>query len=347
MRAELGLAPLRGTGATSSSRSHEKEGKNDGIDAMDVDNNNDINHTNKKSPEDNNDSNNGAEEVLEMSVDDTNQLRAKLGLPPLRDVTSKVHDVDLVAKQKQEEEVRLEEREQLKEDVERGIQTTFTAKSLGEETSNDVSSWAAKLRQKASSSSAVEKDGKKTKKKKSSKKLKQGDNNNDTYDESDLKGMTVSHAASELEAGSTTVMTLADAPLLETNEHNAHIVTGLNKDADTPQLENVNLAEAAKQRDGLKKKRQLEMGLGRAGGYAGYDDDEFEELGGTGAPSRRGRGEAVVSGGNEQSEKDGRRRGFQIGSTGDEDQGGNNDGSDLFAMETGRAISLEPSQTDV
>ena len=323
LRAELGLAPLRGTGAADSNNKRDAAAS----DARDV----------TKQEDD--------KEVLELSVDATNKLRESLGLPPLRDVTSNVvvQDVDLKEKHKQEKEAQYEEKEQLREDVERGIESTFTAKSLGEEASKDVSSWAAQLRQ-TDATAAKDKKKKKTKKKKS----KQNDDDNDDddkYDESDLKGMAVSHAASELEAGSTTVMTLADAPLLETNEHNARIVTGLNEDANTPQLENINLAEAAKQSDGLKKKRQLEMGLGRAGGYAGYDDDEFEELGGTGAPSRRGRGDGV--GGSSGSGGTVRKgRGFQIGSVEDEKRGGN-DGSDLFAMENGKAISLEPSQADV
>ena len=322
LRAELGLAPLRGTGAAADEDNKKRSCDDEGVtggDAMD---------SGKPQQDD--------KEVLELSVDATNQLREKLGLPPLRDVTFNVQDVDLKEKERQEEEARLEEKEQLKEDVERGIESTFTAKSLGEEASNDVSSWAAKLRK--TDTTATDKKKKKTKKKKT----KQDDD--EKYDESDLKGMAVSHAASELQAGSTTVMTLADAPLLETNEHNARIVTGLNEDANTPQLENINLAEAAKQSDGLKKKRQLEMGLGRAGGYAGYDDDEFEELGGTGAPSRRGRGDGTGTGGGEGVVRKG--RGFQIGSVQDEERGGN-DGSDLFAMENGNAISLEPSQADV
>ena len=333
LRAELGLAPLRGTGAAPAPRHHDDPADNVAREPSAGGGDNGKQAQQAASQE----------EVLEMSVEDTNKLRATLGLPPLRDASSyrNIQDAGLVEKQRQEDEARFEAKEQLKEDVARGIKTTFTAQSLGEEASNDVSSWAAKLRQSSSSAAARTKKEDSKKKKKSKAKSKPGDDDN-KYDEQDLKGMAVSHAASELEAGSTTVMTLADAPLLETDEHNHHIVTGLNDDANTPQLENVNLAEAAKQSDGLKKKRQLELGMGRAGGYAGFDDDEFEELGGTGAPSRMARGDSTASGGMARKG----RRGFQIGDVGHEERGGN-EGSDLFAMEAGNAISLEPMQADV
>jgi U4/U6.U5 tri-snRNP-associated protein 1 len=159
--------------------------------------------------------------------------------------------------------------------------------------------------------------------------------------------MRVAHAASELEAGSTTVLTLADAPLLQSSENNQHIVTGLNEDERVNELENVNLAEHAKQSDGLKKKRQLELGMGRAGGYAGFDDDEFVELGGAGAPSRMARGQLQHdSSAKQKAAAAAARRGFTIG--GDFNQDSKRDpGDDLFAGESGKAVSLEPSQADV
>ena len=43
-------------------------------------------------------------------------------------------------------------------------------------------------------------------------------------------------------------------------------------------LENDNLVDTFKANDNLKQKRKLYMGIYYAGGYAGHDDDEFEEL---------------------------------------------------------------------
>ena len=81
----------------------------------------------------------------------------------------------------------------------------------------------------------------------------------------------------------------------------------------------------------MAEKRKVELGRGRAGGYAGFDDDEFEELGGTQAPSRFGRDDA---------KKQKKKRGFQIGAVLEEQE----EESDLF---TSKAISLEPAQADV
>jgi U4/U6.U5 tri-snRNP-associated protein 1 len=110
------------------------------------------------------------EEVLELSVDDTNALRAKLGLPPLRTSSSsqkEVIDAGLKEKQEAEERAEREEKERLQQDVEQGIASTFTAKPLGAEDS-DVKSWAEKLR---SQKQDDEKKGK-TKKEKKSKREK-------------------------------------------------------------------------------------------------------------------------------------------------------------------------------
>ena len=45
-------------------------------------------------------------------------------------------------------------------------------------------------------------------------------------------------------------------------------------------FENINLVDTSKANDSLKQKCKLDMGMGHADGYAGYDDDEFEDLGG-------------------------------------------------------------------
>jgi len=45
-------------------------------------------------------------------------------------------------------------------------------------------------------------------------------------------------------------------------------------------LINVDMDDAARTNDNLRKKRTIELGSGRAGGYAGYDDDEFDGTGG-------------------------------------------------------------------
>ena len=76
--------------------------------------------------------------------------------------------------------------------------------------------------------------------------------------------------------------------------------------------------------------------MGRAGGYSGFDDDEFEELGGSMAPARIARGQFD---GNAGAGKTKKTRGFQIGAMLEEQE--EEQESDLFAFQKGKAISLE------
>jgi len=200
-------------------------------------------------------------EVLEMSVDETNDLREKLGLTPLR--TSKREIVHAPAENEWEQKKSAEriERAKLQRQVEQGIQK-FGDKSLGED-APDAKSWAQQMRTKKTKSETKRKSKKTDAEKK--------------YDEKDLEGLNVGHSLSELKEGSTTVLTLADSTLLREDEASKKIM-GLNE--DDIQLQNVALADRQKQEEGLKAKRKMEMGMGREGGYAGFDDDEFEELGG-------------------------------------------------------------------
>ena len=44
-------------------------------------------------------------------------------------------------------------------------------------------------------------------------------------------------------------------------------------------LTNVNIDDDTKLTNNLRTKRMIELGVGRAGGYSGYDDYELDELG--------------------------------------------------------------------
>ncbi len=282
-----------------------------------------------------------SEKVLELSVDDTNDLREKLGLAPLRvsndndDETGKsarlaLHKPAENVGESKELQERLE-KARLEREVQRGISNKFAVGSLADDSKQDASdalSWAAKMRAQKTEAPKATKSRKTGRK---SKKTEKG------YDEEDLKGMNVAHNLADLDAGSTTIMTLADAPLLKTKDETNTKVIGLNEEEQL--LENVELTSQQKQRDGLRKKRQLELGMGRAGGYAGFDDDEFEELSGAMGPSRAARVQGGVP-----TEKKSNAYGFQIGDAVNKEK---QPGSDLFASYEGRGISLEPAQADV
>jgi U4/U6.U5 tri-snRNP-associated protein 1 len=317
LRAKLGLAPLRGVGG---------DGGNTGR---------------VSTPQQHEPPESSSEKVLELSVDDTNDLREKLGLAPLRvsnandDETGKsarlaLHKPAENVGESKELQERLE-KARLEREVQRGISSKFAVGSLADHSKQDASdalSWAAKMRAQKTEAPKATKSRKTGRK---SKKTEKG------YDEEDLKGMNVAHNLADLDAGSTTIMTLADAPLLKTKDETNTKVVGLNEEEQL--LENVELTSQQKQRDGLRKKRQLELGMGRAGGYAGFDDDEFEELSGAMGPSRAARVQGGVP-----TEKKSNAYGFQIGDAVNKEK---QPGSDLFASYEGRGISLEPAQADV
>jgi U4/U6.U5 tri-snRNP-associated protein 1 len=275
-------------------------------------------------------------ECLELSIEETDRLRASLGLKPLKAKNESIHrPAENEGKLKELEEQL--EREKLQRQVQHGIEASFESKTLAAEQDVSVISWAKRMlanendiRQQEPVMASNETLQKKRKKKKLQRKgIAQ------SYEENDLEGLHVGHSISDFEEGSTTILTLADAPLLKTAEGSKKI-TGLNNEL-IPRLENALLADEQGQRDRLREKRRVEMGMGRAGGYAGFDDDEFEELGGVQGQSNMPRGSKSVV----QDSKE-KRRGFKIGDATLEHQN-ENDSERLFAHERGKAISLEQS----
>lgn len=264
----------------------------------------------------------GEEEALELSVEETNKLREKLGLAPLRvseSSGSKNKEIHKPAENTglQEEASQRIEQAKLRRQVEDGASKVFGSSTLGLNDENDGDaglSWADKMRKQKAP---------KPKKNKKSKQQKQGD-----YSEADLEGIQVKNSMAGLEVGENAVLTLADTEILETKTLVSNKVVGLNEEEDA--LENIQLTENEKQRDGLRKKRMLEMGMGRAGGYAGFDDDEFEELGGTLGPSSQQRGMS-----NENTKSS---RGFRLGSQANSFEDASK--TDFDKAMAGEAISL-------
>lgn len=286
------------------------------------------------------------EEVLELSVDETNALREKLGLAPLRTTggsTKKPNEVHKPAENDRDAQEIADRIAQarLRREVEAnaiktfGISTLATIEENGKEQATKNSSalsWAEQMRRQKTNPSQSTIQAATSSQTQSSTK----------YDEKDLEGLHVAHDFNDLETGETTILTLADAPLLsESLDHTtSKKIVDLQED-DVVALENVTLAERKKQQDGLRKKRLLELGMGRAGGYAGFDDDEFEELGGVLGPSKGGRGVNPISG-----ETDGDNtsmRGFRIGAGTVADSSA----ADFDKIQQGKAISLIPDKSDV
>ncbi|GKY96189.1 hypothetical protein MPSEU_000578800 [Mayamaea pseudoterrestris] len=248
------------------------------------------------------------EAVLSLSVSETNALREAIGLKPLNESgnsssnnigTKTASEIHSQAIDKEAEE-RIDKAKTARL-VNQGIADfakNYSQNDVAAHGKDDVLSWAKSMQSKPIQHQA---DNIKV----SSSKGK-SNNTATAYPEHDIAGMRVAHAPSELEEGSTTVMTLADAFILQTDDVSNKIL-GINQDDQA--LENTDLVDQRKLCDGLKAKRKLELGMGRAGGYAGFDDDEFQELGGAQAPARHARdnyGDAAIG-------KTNKPGGFQIG----------------------------------
>jgi len=257
LRAKLGLKPLRHNTKSSKTTNPLSTTDKSNVDANDT-------------------------EELSLSVQDTNALRAKLGLKLLQDTSTEqiptgkssndaIH-VPAQNKAKQQEIEKRVEDAKLKRQVEDGI-LRMQQISQGQDSSNGgvdkengVLSWAEKMRlakQNTDEGTSL------------SSKIKTSTASLTDYTSNDLKGKNISiaHSSNDFQAGSSTILTLADQSILDEE--------GKYLDGNSMELENVNMTEQNKTNDNLKLKRQMEMGKGHEGGYTGYDDDEFEELGGS------------------------------------------------------------------
>mmetsp|Transcript_27494 Transcript_27494/g.57837 ORF Transcript_27494/g.57837 Transcript_27494/m.57837 type:complete len:839 (-) Transcript_27494:214-2730(-) len=342
LRAKLGLPPLRGVPNSSSAEAVSASDAAGGQDG----------------------------EELSLSVVETNFLRQKIGLPPLKisnketkskgtSASTAIHAPPTNTAAETEARNRIEDAAAKREALDRLKKLAEENELVAGKEGESAIDFAAKMRQ--SSATAQMEDGQddnktgneaKKKKKKGSKRALSKDPRlalpvdeaeegevSGLYTASDLKGMKVSHAASDFEAGTTTVLTLADKSILDVDP-DSRKVKGLGSSeihGDDVELVNVDMESDTKALENLRKKRQIEMGAGRAGGYAGYDDDEFDELGGIGVNAISG---TLAKGPGAGSGSGGRRfKGFAIGGDGtakpDDDKISN---TDLFG---GSAMTLE------
>jgi U4/U6.U5 tri-snRNP-associated protein 1 len=298
-----------------------------------------------------------AEEVIELSIEETQALRAKLGLAPLRfdnDITNDANNNGI--SNDKEISLSIEETNSLRHQLglaplqlddkepihapppadKRLIQQARDRINDARDKRNaedKLSQWKLEQAEEEGVETALDFAAKLRKGKtvKRSKKAKDVEPSSD-YTSSDLQGLHVKHDASSFTAGTTTILTLSDAPLLQIDS-TSNKITGLN--STNNELSNVNLMDETNASINLKKKRQIELGAGRAGGYAGFDDDEFDELGGVGLMDYGEQLKLGADGGG-----GGKTKGFAIGPDGKAQISAETKDkkSDLFK---GGAISLE------
>ncbi|KAK4516896.1 uncharacterized protein ATC70_000223 [Mucor velutinosus] len=221
-----------------------------------------------------------------ISIEETNALREKLGLPPLAiegDAEDQVVDPDKDAydnyqKIKQEKE-RLAKEEEIRKNIEKSKNrkrnyAKLQGKGLGEasdEEDDSALNWIKKSRKREKDLAA-----------RRARELEEMDDSYQSYDAAHLAGLKVSHAISEFEEGGETILTLKDRNILGED------------DDDADELSNVNLEDRERLKKNLEAKKQKP-------GYNPYDDDQFN-----------GKKSSILP----QYEEDDEEGGFVIGKSG-------------------------------
>eukprot|EP00602_Paraphysomonas_sp_CaronLab_P008497 CAMPEP_0185027142 /NCGR_PEP_ID=MMETSP1103-20130426/11931_1 /TAXON_ID=36769 /ORGANISM="Paraphysomonas bandaiensis, Strain Caron Lab Isolate" /LENGTH=816 /DNA_ID=CAMNT_0027561011 /DNA_START=222 /DNA_END=2672 /DNA_ORIENTATION=+ len=209
---------------------------------------------------------------ISCSVEETNRIRALLGLKPL--TTDKPSKLQQAVDNFKEQQKKLEQAE-LKERIEKAknkrlLKEKLDGKTLGEADEEGLSSaaaWVMRSRRKE----LTEKEKAKQAAELAAKRLQEEEEANVSqvmYASADLKGLSVMHGTDDFSTGEEVVLTLADSSILNTDEDGK--VLGVNEEGDV--LENVNLAEKER-----RAEREKQIKRARQPVYAGYDDAEFEE----------------------------------------------------------------------
>jgi len=333
LRAKLGLPPLRGVGVSMKPAGRPSSA--------------DMNSAAAAPP-----TAESNKEEISLSVSETNALRAKIGLPPLKvdgdESKAGTSRSNAIHARPANTQAEAEARKRV-EDAAARREAAAKVQALANEVKSDenelsAGDFAAKMRAGDKSAESAKVKAKRKKKKKTLKSNPQLSLNDEDdegqYTSADLAGLKVSHNAAEFAAGSTTVLTLADQRIINV-DGDTHKATDVN--AAEIELVNVNMDHDSQARENLKRKRQIELGSGRAGGYSGFDDEEFGELGGVGlnedGPIGHRVGDAVSSS---------KGKGFSIGSDGNvKARKIESKKSDLFSSLSGKAISLASHASNV
>ncbi|KAI7879460.1 SART-1 protein [Lichtheimia hyalospora FSU 10163] len=193
-----------------------------------------------------------------ISIEETNALREKLGLPPLAQDAEQPADPDQEAfdnyqKKKEQDEkaaqadeirARIEKSKNRKKNLEK-----LQGKGLGDatESTDDALDWVKKSRQRQRERELAQR------------RARQQDEMDETfqeYDASALSGLKVAHELTEFNEGSEMILTLKDRGILDED------------DEQTDELSNIQLEERERLRKNLDAKKKKP-------GYNPYDDEEF------------------------------------------------------------------------
>lgn len=219
---------------------------------------------------------------ISMSLEETNRVRAMLGLKPLNvgpskeDREAENHRRHLAEQAQQKEqadvELRLENAKRRRLLHQKVGGPTLAEVTAGEEDLLSAADW---VRQSRTKMAALEQEKVKGEKRKRA--LEEKDRS-DAYTRDDLSGMRVAHGLDAFEAGESEILTLKDADILETDDHG--VVRGLADGED--ELESVAMAEVRRRQEAKDREKRA-----RQGAYQAFDDAEFEEGAGVGPGAQR------------------------------------------------------------
>ncbi|KAJ3366512.1 hypothetical protein GGF32_005514 [Allomyces javanicus] len=200
--------------------------------------------------------NDGAEAQVEisLSVEETNALRAKLGLKPLRlegsDHDKKAHSnfAAAAAEQKKQQEIADVRRRLEKSQNRRKLQEKLKGATLGtaDDSIDDAAAWIQRQK-KLAARKQQEFDGLESAAVAAPK---------SEYTSKDLAGLKVTHKLDDLNEGDEMVLTLKDKGVLDED--------------DEDELENATLRDVEKAQEAVELR-------GKKQAYSGYDDDEFTQ----------------------------------------------------------------------
>ncbi|CDH54928.1 sart-1 protein [Lichtheimia corymbifera JMRC:FSU:9682] len=193
-----------------------------------------------------------------ISIEETNALREKLGLPPLAQDAEQPADPDQEAFDNYQKKKEQDEKEAKAEEIRARIEKSknrkkhlekLQGKGLGEasEGTDDALDWVKKSRQRQRERELA---------KRRAREQDEMDETFQEYDASALSGLKVAHELTEFNEGSEMILTLKDRGILDEDDEQAD------------ELSNIQLEERERLRKNLDAKKKKP-------GYNPYDDEEF------------------------------------------------------------------------
>lgn len=279
---------------------------------------------------------------ISCSIEETNRVRALLGLKPLRVDTPKVDEAINNFKNEQDAFEKQRRSDEMRERLEKAKRKRLLNSKLSGTTLGDIVSDASNNEESLlSASDWVERSRIKTieieaernrRLQDDSLKISQADS------QAVVKsGMKIKHAADtfikdlemsdSMDVDSGIILTLADAPVLIRDAHGNMVENDTEEDV----LENVNLLEADLRKERERKAKRMKQPI-----YGGYDDEEFEEL--NGDPVHSGRKILSQYDVDDESKKRMERNALVIGAQG-EVRMAPNKGGDTARSEHGKEAS--------